>query len=560
MKRIISLILIPLICLSLVSCNFHGGQSDVPALSPYTLEQIDDSSIIFGNSSLKFDYTEEEYSSLMMKIDSLESRIKNSDDAEELLEDFNSLEDVEISRLSNQCSIANILMGVYSCYERYSKQSISVNEKYNTVTKRIYSLYKMLYDDEKYREVFFSDWQQDDIDYMLKMSEHFTDEVIELEKKGDLLKEEYYALMGKKDFIKKSSELYIEVVENNKKIAKAMGYDNYMDYAYDYLYGREYSPVDTDYFKLYVKKYIVPSVNRILEAYRNTLGSITNADLKSANRIINSQVSDFMLSDADKEDLISGYICEYFASLDDEVNSCYDKMLSDGNYVIAQDQDISDSGAFTTHTGNSAICYFGPGYHNLYTFIHEYGHYHAITYSESMNYSLDLHEVQSQGNEWLFTSFLKSKIPTKQYEYISLYNLLDNLCIILRALSVNEFEKYVYTHDDYTAKDLDRIMADILKEMGAYDIFKSNFEGSPTEYWHYVTVDNPGYYISYAVSLIPSLNLYYESLYNYDVAAEQYLKLSRVDTGADFKNTVINAGLADPFSENAFIKIMLLCR
>ena len=52
--------------------------------------------------------------------------------------------------------------------------------------------------------------------------------------------------------------LYAEFVENNNKMAALMGYDNYLEYAYENVYGRDYTYEEAGQFADYVKTYLSP--------------------------------------------------------------------------------------------------------------------------------------------------------------------------------------------------------------------------------------------------------------------------------------------------------------
>ena len=187
----------------------------------------------------------------------------------------------------------------------------------------------------------------------------------------------------------------------------------------------------------------------------------------------------------------------------------------------------------------------------MYTVIHESGHCYAMGLSATGDMPIDLAEVHSQGNEWLFTSFIRKEMGHSAYELIADYRLFSDFCSIANCVAVDAFEQYVYTHDDYTADDLDGIMADIMKDMGIYDIFTEIY-AAPVSYWHYVTTDNPAYYISYAMSMVPSLSLYAMSLDDFDVAAEAYRNISLVGEYDTFLDTLKRASISSPFDEETY--------
>lgn len=76
----------------------------------------------------------------------------------------------------------------------------------------------------------------------------------------------------------------------------------------------------------------------------------------------------------------------------------------------------------------------------------------------------------------------------------------------------------------------------------------------PVEYYHRAIISSRFYYISYATSLIPSINLYEEAKNDYSNALNIYKTIYNFDVkNYNFKDGMVNAGLSNPFTEEAFI-------
>lgn len=91
------------------------------------------------------------------------------------------------------------------------------------------------------------------------------------------------------------------------------------------------------------------------------------------------------------------------------------------------------------------------------------------------------------------------------------------------------------------------------EELGAYDFLKSAMSYPPENYWHYAIVANSLYYLSYAVSLIPTLEIYVTAEeQGFEQAVRLYKTLSDVETGETFLEVLEKAGLSSPFDEQVF--------
>ena len=116
---------------------------------------------------------------------------------------------------------------------------------------------------------------------------------------------------------------------------------------------------------------------------------------------------------------------------------------------------------------------------------------------------------------------------------------------------MDEFEQIVYSTDltGFTAADLDAIMDAVALQYfpnGDVDevLADMNF------YWRAVCVEQPVYYISYAVSSVAAISLYTIATSDFDQAMENYRKLCQEATMEDgFLGNLLNAGLVSPFDE-----------
>ena len=323
-------------------------------------------------------------------------------------------------------------------------------------------------------------------------------------------------------------DLYAQLVENNNAIAELLGYENYLVYAYENVYDRDYSYTDVQQFREYVKTYIVPIYREISDKW-NSLSGLTDADIEAyysqvkysffrnttANKYLNDYI-DTVVFDANADKVIS---------FSDVLNN----LMMDGNLFMGEYE-----GAYVTsiYGDNIPVAYFGKGYQSPFTVAHEFGHYVNELYSEGKYaQSFDLLEMHSQGNEVLYLAYLKGQLGVGAFELCELYNMLVMLDTVVTALAVDTFEQAIYT-DFYDGEGCEEIMADGTITKDEYDaLFAAILEDFGTtgytnsSYWRYVTISSPCYYISYSVSAISVLQLYPMAMEDMDSAIAAYSKL-----------------------------------
>ncbi len=482
--------------------------------------------------------------------------------AETLYEAYSDL----IFEAQGQYSIA---MTLYYCDHRDTQLEQRYNDMqtyYTDLVAKFYSLSQPWYD-SMFREFFFEGATEEEINaFLFDSNAYANEEYTTLKDRNDAIELEFNGISDA-SFGDQVPTLYAEFVENNTRIAEILGYSNYLEYAYENVYDRDYTYQDAAQFVEYVKEYIVPIYNSIYTQW-NTLasGNLTQKDVNTYYSV----VSNSFFSDAFGNKLFNDYIDEMnmaFTSNPDKQISFSDvlnDLIADGNMFRG-----TYDGAYVTYIRgvNLPIAYFGAGYDSATTVAHEFGHYMNEIYNDDeYTQSFDLLETHSQGQEMLFMSYAKKQISGKALKLIETYNLLSTLQTIILATQVDCFEQAVYLNK-YEGPNCETIMADGKITADEYDAVYAGLseylgideEYRVNEYWRYVTISSPCYYISYAISGVNALQIYVNAgTKGFDAAKESYLKLftyTDVDSEMTTEEVLLYAGLTSYTDEQTFILI-----
>ena len=412
---------------------------------------------------------------------------------------------------------------------------------YTSIIAKLSALDTPLYD-SCYREFYYYGLTQEEIDiFLLEAKALSNPEYVALKERNNAIEAEIVGLnikeLTKGDTVPR---LYEEFAANNNAMAKMMGYENYLEYAYELEYSREYTYQEAVEISEYVKEYIAPLLPDIYKFYYYmSQGTDAEKDEFKAqmeysffeNLAGNTTLNDYIdllafTSNADKN-----------ISFSDEFNN----LMSDGNMFRGQ-----YGGAYvTTIVGkNIPIAYFGNGYNHAFTIAHEFGHYMNELYNNSytdLSQSYDLLEMHSQGNELLYLYYLEPYMNELPYNRVKALELLNILYIAVAGMTIDTFEQAIYLNE-YDGKNADVIMADGKITYDEYDLLyhgiladfgvaKENFDSGIGDvlgtYWRMgMTVTSPCYYISYSVSAISVLQIYeMAETEGFDAAKDAYLKL-----------------------------------
>lgn len=436
------------------------------------------------------------------------------------------------------------------------------------VIAQFYTLSRPFYD-SCYRDFYYYGMTEEEINAFLLDSDTVSNpEYTALKERNNAIEVEFLAIH---DPVSASNvpELYAEFAKNNNEMAKMMGYDNYLEYAYENTYGRDYSYEEAAQLSEYVKTHLSPAFEKLYRAWRKTSNG---SDEDKA--VYKAQTSQSFFATYETNRTVNDYIdLLSFTSNPDKMISFSDefnKLISDGNLFRGDYQ-----GAFCTtiYSANLPIAYFGRGYDNGFTVIHEFGHYmndvyNAETYSMGdYSQSYDLHEMHSQGNELLYLTYLSEHAgyTDSAMEMIETYSLFNMLHSIIAGMSIDTFEQAIYL-DNYTGTGAEEIMADGTITSDEYDILYDNIcqdYGATSvleDYWRFgMTITAPCYYVSYSVSALAALQLYeIANTEGFDTAKDSFLKLftyADEDPRMGTNDILQYAGLHTVMDEQLYIEL-----
>ena len=393
--------------------------------------------------------------------------------------------------------------------------------------------------DSMFREYYYYGMTDEEIlAFVLESDSVANEEYMALTKRNTEIELEFMEIRANADTSELIPDLYAEFVSNNNRIAQILGYDNYLEYAYENVYDRDYAPSDVAEIREYVKQYITPVFKK---AYSRWDELVANVDF-NGNSYLNYEtyINESFFSNYVSNHMLNDYIdlLNFTSNPDKQItfSDAFNGLLGDGNLFRGNYQ-----GAFVTsiYGLDIPVAYFGGGsYSSAFTVVHEFGHYMNEVYGGGkFSQSYDLLEMHSQGNELLFLAYLQSRLPEGSCDLVETYQLVNMLYTVMAALAVDTFEQAVYL--DYydgpaaatimadgtiTADEYDALYADIVKDLGAPEYLDST-------YWRSVTIGSPCYYVSYSISALSVLQLYSTATLDFDTAKDSYLKLfSYVDT------------------------------
>ena len=495
-------------------------------------------------AELEYEMTDADVEKFYAMLEEGEALAMSSTDSQAVDSFFEELDD-QFAYLESQYGIA---MVIYYCdlndtaasdlYLQVTDTVTDANDAYIQVARRLYT------SDCAHKDVLFDDWTSQELEMLML----YTEEIAQLEKRNAEIEVAYQDMQDSATMYDDMVPLYIEMVQNKNRIAQIYGYDNFYDYAYEITYERDYSHSEIDLMRTYTQRHLAGSMEAAMNNFLSGMETLSMNDKVFLSGILTGDYSD--------------YECELLDYLATLPTGTQEEMLSmfNGNILLKQNASSAMEGAFTTNiTDERSICFFGPGYSNILTVLHEVGHYYGSMHNVLDDIPLDLAETQSQGNEWLFIAWLLEQNNNDCNNLIRDYKLYNDLATILICVIVDEFEQRVYSHPDVASldgNDLDAIMAEVCENYGGVD-YLSSVATDIQNYWRMVVIEQPVYYISYAVSAISAMSIYTEAQTDYGRGVAAYVDvIENIDTDAGFLANIESIGLDGPFDEDVYKAIV----
>ncbi len=277
--------------------------------------------------------------------------------------------------------------------------------------------------------------------------------------------EEFYT-----QYAPRMAEIYVELVALRRQIADYMGYKTYSQFAYDFYYSRDYTPVQAVEYFIQIRDVLVPLYTRLTEDVWTGIENPCTPE--QALRYTGTAAT-----------AMGGEIAEAFSLL--KFRNLYDIDYGENKYEISFETFLS-----SYYTPFIFMCSTGTDYDKL-TLVHEFGHFVNDYVCGGSMAGTDVTEVHSQAMEYLSLCYSDADTLVR-------FKLADCLSTYVEQAAFALFEHRVYAlpAEELTAENVQRIYTQTGTEFGftTWDWDERDFVLTT----HYFTY--PMYIDSYVVS------------------------------------------------------------
>ena len=194
------------------------------------------------------------------------------------------------------------------------------------------------------------------------------------------------------------------------------------------------------------------------------------------------------------------------------------------------------------------------------TFPHEFGHFTDSYYNYGANEDLETAETYSQAMEYLALCCTDA-LSERERESLLKLKLTDTLDTFVTQAAFSSFEQQVYAlpEDRLTLDAVNAVYLQVCRDFGFYETgLDFYYSQSWIDILHFF--EAPDYVISYCVSAETSLQLYRLEAEQDGEGQAAYFRLLDRDLNAGVQKVMEDAGLANPFREDAMDQTAALFR
>lgn len=430
----------------------------------------------------------------------------------------------------------------------YADSSQDLKAKYYDIYDFYFTLLGQYHDllenayHSNYKEVVFGDMDDAEIQSVIdsyETTEESKEYQLTLDTYSNEAHEIYNTSYKDSDYEDKMYDLLVKYMKTAKDYASYLNED-YLNYVYKNTYDRNYLARDVSDFFDAVKTKLVPVVRN----YKNKVDSIS-LNAQEQRKINYITKYNFRYYEIGMLKPLENYV--YSTTV---LSNAYKNLWSDKGLYYYSDSDDSLGTAYTAYirSKNQPMLFFSKNYQDLFTFIHEFGHYTSFYCNSGDRSPMDISEIDSQANELLFASYLVENkadldFTSNTIDYLEKSKVYEQLSNVAVCSYVAEMESIAYNYD---LSDKDGFFRKINEIYNKYEGIGNK------KYWWAPVLTSFGYYISYATSSVGALQIYINSKADFSNGMSQYAnflrKSSSLTTIDDYTN---GAGLLKIYSSDA---------
>lgn len=545
----------------------------------------------------EFQYERPDFEKLKQKFNKLLEAFKAAENINKqsgIMEEINNLR----TEFDSMATIANIRYTIDTTNEEYDREKAYFNEVNPEFDGLVTEYYKAIIN-SKYKEKLKELWGEQIFKIAELSTKTFSKEVLEDLKEENKLVTEYVKLLSSAKIIfdgeeknlaqidpyllnpdrsirkkaaeakfsffeeneTKLDEIYDNLVKVRTKIAKKLGYNNFVGLGYDRLLRSDYNPIMAANFRKQVLQYIVPAVNRLKKRQAERLGLESLKYYDDGIKFTSGNAK----PKGSPEWIIENGKAMY-SELSEETKKFFNFMV-ENEFMDLVSKKGKAGGGYCTYIGKYKAPFIFSNFNgteaDIKVLTHEAGHAFQVFLSrdyklpEYMFPTLEACEIHSMSMEYLTWSWMDLFFK-EDGDKFKFTHLSERLAFIPYGVSVDEFQHFVYENPEATPDERKKAWREIEKKYCPYKDYEDNDYLERGNYWVRQThiFKTPFYYIDYTLAQVCAMQFWKKANENREEAWKDYLRLCKEGGSKPFLQLVKTANLISPFEDGCIESII----
>lgn len=349
-------------------------------------------------------------------------------------------------------------------------------------------------------------------------------------------------------------KIYDDLVKVRTRIAKKLGYNNFVELGYDRMNRTDYTAADVKKFRQQVIDFVVPLSVELRKRQAKRLG------------IDNLSYYDFGLNflsgnptPKGDPDWILANGKKMYAELSPETKEFFD-FMTEHELLDLVNKKNKQAGGYCTHFSKYKAPFifsnFNGTSHDVDVLTHEAGH--AFQCYQSRNQEIEEYlwptyeacEIHSMSMEFFAWPWMSQFFKEDEAKY-KFQHLSAAILFLPYGCAVDEFQHIVYENPDFTPQQRNEAWLEVEKKYRPWMNFEDNAYLAGGGQWKRQghIYRSPFYYIDYCLAQICALQFWKRSQEDFKAAWADYLTLCKAGGSKPFIELVKLAGLNNPFQE-----------
>ncbi|MDH6371889.1 oligoendopeptidase F [Paenibacillus sp. VTT E-133280] len=355
--------------------------------------------------------------------------------------------------------------------------------------------------------------------------------------------------------------IYDELVKVRDRIAKKLGYSNFVQLGYDRMMRTDYNAEMVANFRKQVLEYIVPVSQQLKKRQTERLGLDElkyydeNFSFKTGNATPKGD-PDWIVANGKK----------MYKELSPETDEFFNFML-DNNLVDLVSKKGKQGGGYCTYFSQYQAPFIFSNFNgtsgDIDVLTHEVGHAFQVYESRNINVpeyafptyeACEIHSMSMEFFAWPWMNlFFEEDADKYRFNHLS-----DSLQFIPYGVSVDEFQHFVYSNPDATPAERKQAWRDIEKKYLPHRNYEGNTYLEQGGFWHKQghIFASPFYYIDYTLAQLCAFQFWKRSNEDFKSAWSDYLELCQAGGSKSFIKLVELAGLTSPFEDGCISSVI----